>query len=166
MRSNGDKRTGNTLVDQTRTRRAKGWTGRVVIGAVALATLAGVIHTASAASDDPPSTYAGTELTVQQAAQVAYNAGFHNENSLLAVVAIGIAESGLVTGTRNWHPEYGYRPASDNIGVQGPPAVWNGNQQMQADRGAWQISSHWWPQYTDAQTDDPASAEHPSPGRS
>jgi 3D (Asp-Asp-Asp) domain-containing protein len=29
---------------------------------------------------------------------------------------------------------------------------------MQSDRGAWQISSRWWPQYTDAQTDNPATA--------
>ena len=158
MRSSGDKRTGKSLVELTSTRRAKGWTGRVVTGAVALATLAGVVHTASASSSKPPSTYAGTHLTVQQAAQDAYAAGFHSENALMTVVAIGIAESGLVTQTRNWHPEYGYRPASDQIDVQGPPAVWNGNQQMESDRGAWQISSHWWPQYTDAQTDDPVTA--------
>ena len=160
MRSNGDKRTGKSLAElTTSTRRAKSWTARVVTGAVALATLAGVIHTASAASTaDPASTYAGTHLTVQQAAQFAYTAGFHSENSLLAVVAIGIAESGLVSQTRNWHPEYGYRPAADDITVQGPTSVWNGNQQMQSDRGAWQISSHWWPQYTDAQTDNPATA--------
>ena len=38
------------------------------------------------------------------------SAGFHTEKQLVTVAAIGIAESGLVTGTRNWHPEFGYRP--------------------------------------------------------
>ena len=86
---------------------------------IALATVAGVMQLASAASD-PPSTYSGTRLTAKQAAQYAYNAGFRTENQILAVVSIGIVESGLVTQARNWHPEFGYRPASDAIGVQGP----------------------------------------------
>jgi len=124
---------------------------------IALGTVAGVIQLASAASD-PPSTYSGSRLTAQQAAQYAYNAGFRTENQILAVVSIGIVESGLVTQARNWHPEFGYRPASDAIGVQGPAGVWNGSRQMHSDRGAWQISSRWWPQYTDAQTDNPATA--------
>jgi hypothetical protein len=29
---------------------------------------------------------------------------------------------------------------------------------MNSDRGIWQISSHFWPQYTDAQTDSPRAA--------
>ncbi len=115
------------------------------------------MQSASAASD-PPSTYAGKHLTARQAMEFAYKAGFHTQKQLVTVTAIGLAESGLVTGTRNWHPEFGYRPASDAIGVQGPAAAWNGNRQMHSDRGAWQISSHFWPQYTDAQTDNPATA--------
>jgi hypothetical protein len=155
MRSSGDKRTApNHAAPRARTRKQ---TGRLVIAALVVAVLGAVMHGASAASD-PPSTYAGAHLTPRQAMQYAYSAGFHSENQLVTVTAIGIAESGLVTGTRNWHPEFGYRPASDVIGVQGPASVWNGNRQMHSDRGVWQISSHFWPQYSDAQTDDPAKA--------
>jgi hypothetical protein len=116
----------------------------------------GVVVGAGASTADPPSTFAGTHLTVTDAMRAAYDAGFHTESQLLAVVAIGIAESSLWSAARNWHPEYGYRPASDVIGVQGPASAWNPrhSQQLQSDRGAWQISSHWWPQYADAQTDD------------
>ena len=156
MRSNGDKRTAQTL-DVPNARGVQKLTGRLVIAALVLAVLGAVMHTASAAPD-PRSTYAGTRLTVRQAMRAAYRAGFHTEKQLVTVTAIGIAESGLVTGTRNWHHEFGYRPASAAIGVHGPASVWNGNRQMHADRGAWQISSHYWPQYTDAQTDNPATA--------
>ncbi len=156
MRSNGDKRTSTTIAEP-RPRHARKVTGSLAIGTLVLAMLGAVVHTASAASD-PPSTYAGTHLTPRQAMEYEYAAGFHTQQQLVTVTAIGMAESGLVTGTRNWHPEFGYRPASDVIGVQGPASVWNGNRQMHSDRGVWQISSHFWPQYTDAQTDDPASA--------
>jgi hypothetical protein len=132
-------------------------TGRLAIATLVLAVLGAVMHTASAASD-PRSTYAGTRLTAKQAMQYAYKAGFHTQKQLVTVTAIGIAESGLVTKTRNWHPEFGYRPASNVIGVRGPGSVWNGNRQMHSDRGVWQISSHFWSKYSDAQTDNPASA--------
>ena len=133
---------------------------RVVLLLLVVAFVLGAIHVALAASSDPPSTYVGTRLTIAQAIQAAYAAGFHNADQLVTVVGIGEAESSLTTGTRNWHPEYGFRPASDAIGVAGPADVWNANhtQQMQSDRGVWQISSRWWPQYTDAQTDNPAQA--------
>jgi Lysozyme like domain len=100
------------------------------------------------------------QLTIPQAMQIAYDAGFRTEAQLTAMVGIGIAESSLVTNARKWHPEYGYRPATDVIGVQGPKSAWNANhtQQLNSDRGVWQISSHFWPQYRDAQTDDPAQA--------
>jgi hypothetical protein len=156
MRSSGDKRTAQTL-DVPNARGVRRLTGRIVIGALVLAVLGALVHTASAAPD-PPSTYAGTRLTVRQAMRAAYRAGFRTERQLVTVTAIGIAESGLVTRTRNWHPEFGYRSASAAIGVQGPGSVWSSNRQMHADRGVWQISSHWWPQYTDAQTDNPATA--------
>ena len=131
-----------------------------VIAIVICANVAGFVPGAGAASNDPPSTYAGVRLTVQQAAHAAYNAGFHSEGPLLAVIAIGIAESGLVTKARNWHPELGYRPRSARIGVKGPASAWNRahTQQMNSDRGAWQISSHAWSRYSDAQTDTPATA--------
>jgi len=108
----------------------------------------------------PPSTYTGPVLTVDQALQYAYDAGFRTVSDLQAVVGIGQAESSLVTRTRRWHPEYGCRPTSDAIGVVGPASVWNTahTQQMQSDRGVWQISTHFWPQFTDAQTDNPESA--------
>jgi hypothetical protein len=66
----------------------------------------------------------------------------------------------LITQNRNWHPEHGYRPASAVIGVQGPASVWNAShtQQLNSDRGLWQISSRWWPNISDAQADNPASA--------
>jgi len=76
------------------------------------------------------------------------------------MVAIGISESSLVINARKWHPEYGYRPATDRIEVEGPKSAWNADhtRQLNSDRGIWQISSHFWPSYTDAQTDDPAQA--------
>jgi len=158
MRLDGERRRGYTFVDRATAKKARRRRrGVLLLVTIALGTVAGVIQLASAASD-PPSTYSGSRLTAQQAAQYAYNAGFRTENQILAVVSIGIVESGLVTQARNWHPEFGYRPASDAIGVQGPAGVWNGSRQMHADRGAWQISSRWWPQYTDAQTDNPATA--------
>ena len=115
---------------------------------------------ADCGGSQPPSTYAGATLTVDQALQYAYEAGFRTVTELQAVVGIGEAESSLTTQARRWHPEYGCRPASDVIGVQGPASVWNSNHtlQMHSDRGTWQISSHFWPQYSDAQTDDPAQA--------
>jgi len=133
---------------------------RLGVAVVIVVSLTGVARVASAAIPDPPSTYAGSHLTVQQATHHAYNAGFHTEKSLLAVVAIAIAESGLVTKARNWHPEFGYRPAAAKIGVQGPAAAWNRahTRQLNSDRGMWQISSHSWPQYKDAQTDSPTTA--------
>jgi hypothetical protein len=108
----------------------------------------------------PASTYQGPTLTVNQTLKYAYDAGFRSVNQLQLIVGIGKAESSLVTQTRNWHPEYGCRPASNVIGTQGPASAWNGShtQQINSDRGVWQISSHFWPQYTDAQTDDPAQA--------
>jgi hypothetical protein len=148
MRTNAD--------EFTATRR---WM-RLATAVVIVASLAGVAHGASAATADPPSTYAGSHLTVQQATHHAYNAGFHTEKSLLAVVAIAIAESRLVTKARNWHTDLGYRPANAKIGVQGPPSAWNRahTRQLNSDRGMWQISSHSWPQYKDVQTDSPATA--------
>jgi len=99
-------------------------------------------------------------LTIPQTLQIAYDAGFHTEDQLAAVVAIGISESSLVIKARRWHPEYGVRPVSAALGVPGPTEAWDAEhtQQVNSDRGVWQISSHWWPQYTDAQTDDPAQA--------
>jgi Lysozyme like domain len=99
-------------------------------------------------------------LTVEQATHVAYNAGFRSEQQLVAIVSIAIAESSLVTNQRHWHPEYGYRLATDVIGVAGPSSVWDAShtRQLHSDRGLFQISSRWWPEFTDRQCDDPDQA--------
>jgi hypothetical protein len=108
----------------------------------------------------PRSTYAGETLTVEQVLEAAYSAGFRTVAHLRAVVGIARAESSLTTKTRRWHPDFGCRPASDVIGVPGPDSAWNAShtRQMHSDRGLWQISSHFWPEYADAQADNPRSA--------
>lgn len=89
------------------------------------------------------------------AMDAAFNAGFRSEGQLLAATSIAIAESSLRPNARNWHPEYGFRPKSDVLGVAGGPDVLSTDgRQLHSDRGTWQISSHAWPQYTDAQCDD------------
>jgi hypothetical protein len=99
-------------------------------------------------------------LTIDETARVAYDAGFRTEQQLVAIVSIAIAESSLVPNQRHWHPEYGYRPQTDVIGVEGPPWAWNATHtlQLHSDRGIFQISSRSWPQYTDALCDNPAEA--------
>jgi len=99
-------------------------------------------------------------LTIPQTLQVAYDAGFHTEPQLTAVVSIGIAESSLIVEARKWHPEHGFRRTTDVIGVRGPASVWNAThtRQLHSDRGIWQISSRSWPNYRDARVDDPAQA--------
>jgi len=111
-------------------------------------------------ASQPPSTYEGATIGVAQVLEAAYRGGFRTVAQLRAVVGIARAESGLTTKTRRWHPEFGCRAESDAIGVQGPDDVWNAGhtRQMSSDRGLWQISSHFWPQYTDAQTDNPDRA--------
>lgn len=109
---------------------------------------------------DSPSTYSGTRLTYAQAARYGYEAGFTSENDLVIMVSIGIAESSLDVTARNWHNEYGCRPATDEIGVEGPASVWDSTRarQLHSDRGVWQISSHWWPEFEDEVADDPSTA--------
>ena len=111
-------------------------------------------------SSPAPNPGPARQLTVEQAIGIAYNAGFRSEAKLVAIVAIGVAESSLRTKARNWHPEYGLRAASHRIGMTGPASAWNAShtRQQHSDRGLFQISSRWWPQYSDAQTDDPATA--------
>ena len=104
---------------------------------------------------DPPSTLAGQKIRISQVMQAAYAAGFRNEDHLLAATAIAVSESGLWSAARNWHPEKGYRSATDHITVKGPPIVWSGGRQMHSDRGLWQIASFWYPQYSDAVADNP-----------
>lgn len=120
-------------------------------------------------TSDTPSTYAGTRYSgtrysgtsgMTTVIQVEWDAGFHARADLVAATEIGIAESSLTSAARNWHPDFGCRPSSDYIGVQGPDSVWDSNhaRQLNSDRGIWQISSHWWPQYDDHVTDDIAQA--------
>lgn len=82
----------------------------------------------------PPSSYS---VGIDVVMEAAYNAGFHSENLLVAVTAIAIEESTLNPMARHYHLEYG---------------------PDQYDRGLWQISTHWFPRYTDAQCDDPSTA--------
>lgn len=133
------------------------------ICAIALALLIAVVTGACSAigrvdpggGGKPPA-----KLTVAGVLPYAYAAGFRTETQLATAASIAIAESSLNTHARKWHPEYGYRPRSALIGVQGPASVWNSThtQQLHSDRGLWQISSRAWPNYSDAQTDDPTRA--------
>jgi hypothetical protein len=108
---------------------------------------------------DPDSTYAGYRIAIGLVARAAYNAGFRSEDTLLTAVAVAISESGLWTAARNWKPEYGFRQASDEIGVRGPSEVWSRDgRQMHSDRGLWQLSSYRWPEFTDSVSDDPVAA--------
>ena len=107
---------------------------------------------------DPPSTLAGKKISILQVMQAAYAAGLQSEDQLVSATAIAISESGLWSAARNWHPERGYRPATDLIAVNGPPTVWSNGRQMHSDRGLWQITSYWYPQYSDAVADNPQMA--------
>lgn len=107
---------------------------------------------------DPPSTLSGKKLSILHVMQVAYAAGFQSEEQLVAATAIAIGESGLWSAARNWHPDRGYRPATDLITVKGPSIAWSNGRQMHSDRGIWQIASFWYPQYSDAVADSPQMA--------
>jgi hypothetical protein len=108
---------------------------------------------------DPDSTYAGNRIAIGLVVRAAYDAGFRSEDTLLTAVAVAIGESGLWTAARNWKPEYGFRPASDEIGVRGPSSVWSEDgRQIHSDRGLWQLSSYWWPDFTDSVSDNPVAA--------
>lgn len=122
--------------------------------------LLGLVLVIAACDKSGGVTPADRQLTIGEAAKYAYDAGFRTEAQLVDVVAIAVSESSLRTLARKWHPEYGYRPTYDEIGVEGPSSAWNAahTQQVHSDRGLWQISSRAWPQYADIQTDDPAEA--------
>jgi TPR repeat protein len=109
---------------------------------------------------DPPSTYTGTRLRIGSIVSLAYAAGFKSEEQLLTAVAVAISESGLWTSARNWQPHRGYRRASAKVTVVGPETAWSkdGKRQLHSDRGLWQVASFWWPQYSDADMDDPAKS--------
>lgn len=102
--------------------------------------------------------YPSHQATYNEVLTAAQNAGFVTEAQLLATLAIAVSESSLWTADRNFHKEYGLRPASDVIGVKGSSDMWVGDRQYNSDRGLWQISSYWWPQFTDLQCDTPAKA--------
>lgn len=126
---------------------------------VARAPSEGTAGTTSTGLYDPPSTYAGKQVTLEYAMNILYGAGFRTEDQLLGGLGVAIGESDLWTQARNWQPQWGWRPASDVIGVRGPNAAWSKDKrQMHSDRGMFQISSYWWPKITDAEADDPALA--------
>jgi hypothetical protein len=102
----------------------------------------------------------GSKLTIAEVIEIAHAAGFKNEQQLVAITSIAIAESSLVVRQRNWHREYGFRPANTALGVTGPASAWDAprKRQLHSDRGLWQVSSRWWTQYNDAQCDNPSNA--------
>lgn len=114
--------------------------------------------TGTAALSDPPSTLSGERLTLKRVMSITFAAGFRTEEQLLPALATAISESALWTAARNWHPERGFRPASDTIATLGPPEVWRDGRQMHSDRGLWQIASWAWGHYPDSVTDDPVAA--------
>lgn len=94
--------------------------------------------------------------TISDVLDAAYAAGFTTEDQLLAVLGIGIAESSLDDVARNFHHEFGFRPSSDVIDVDGGDGEWNmptRDQQYHSDRGLWQISSFFHPEYDDPTCD-------------
>jgi len=108
---------------------------------------------------DPPSTYTGQRTTIADIMKTAFDAGFQSEPKLLSAVAVAISESGLWTAARNWQPDRGYRPRRDKIDVEGPRSAWSDDKrQLHSDRGLWQISSFWYPNYSDIEMDDPPTA--------
>ena len=114
---------------------------------------------ATPASANPNLTWDGPRQSIDTVMDAAYQAGFRSEEQLLTVTSIAVRESSLYQRTRHWQPQFGYRPSGSQLAVQGPGWVysWEGTQ-LHADRGLWQISSHWWPQYSDAAVDDPYQA--------
>lgn len=119
-----------------------------------------VLTAQSAPSVSIPSTYAGDLISIPLTIDLAYRAGFRSEDALTAAVGLAIAESGLWTAARHWKPSEGFRPASDTIGVAGPPEAWStdNKRQVHSDRGLWQLSSRWWGQFSDRAADSPADA--------
>lgn len=114
---------------------------------------------AQPASAHGPMTYEGRKLSVPEVIGHVYDAGFTSEEQLVTVTSIAIAESSLYTQLRHFHPELGYRPAGDQLAVQGPDWARDGSwAQAHADRGIFQINTRWWGHFSDAEADDPASA--------
>lgn len=130
------------------------------------AAAAGTVQNSLVAKPAPPhvlrlprrilSLLAGPKISLRQVMQHLYDAGFTDEEPLLAGTAVAIAESGLYSAARNWHPEKGYRAASDVITVKGPKEVWRDGCQLHSDRGIWQIASFWHAYFPDIEADNPA----------
>jgi len=89
---------------------------RVVIAA----NIAVVTHTAVPAGDRRRPTRPRAHRGAVPRGRV--RGGFTPKDPLLAVISIGIAESGLVSKARNWHTEFGYRSAAAEDRVKGPAA--------------------------------------------
>lgn len=132
---------------------------KTVAASTVAAAMTMTIAVAQPASAHGPMTYEGQKLSVPEVIEHAYNAGFQSEQQLVTVTSIAIAESSLYSKLRNFHTELGFRPVSDQLAVHGPDWARNGEwAQAHADRGIFQINTRWWGQYSDAQTDDPATA--------
>lgn len=83
-----------------------------------------------------------SQLSVLEVAAIANAAGFACSETLLSAVAIAVAESALYPDAVLPRPDLGIRP--------------DGSEHM--DRGLWQISSYFWPEFSDAQVFDPRGA--------
>ena len=120
----------------------------------------------AADSTRPASSYSGTRLTLTQVLNHLYNAGFRTALDLQVGAAIGRAESSWDIGARRWHPTFGFRTdslSSMHLLITPPAgAKWTDSagvtHLMRSDRGLWQISDHFYPQYTAEQCDNPAVA--------
>jgi hypothetical protein len=87
------------------------------------------------------------QLSIPDVMALASAAGFEctgraRNQELLNAVAIAVSESSLRPDAAKLRPELGRRP--------------DGTVHM--DRGLWQISSYWWPQYSDEETFNPVAA--------
>jgi hypothetical protein len=85
---------------------------------------------------------AAAQLTVREVMAVAHAAGFACGEPLMLAVAVAVAESSLNPHAKNMHPEYGMQEGGN----------------LHIDRGLWQISTYWWPAYSDDKAFDPAGA--------
>jgi hypothetical protein len=93
------------------------------------------------AADEAPRVPSG-QLALSTVIAISHAAGFACSEPLLTAVAIAVAESSLHPDIGNPHPEYGARSRGS----------------AHEDRGLWQISSYWWPEFSDSEATNPVRA--------
>jgi hypothetical protein len=82
------------------------------------------------------------QLSVLEVTAIAHAAGFECGEPLQLAVAVAVSESSLNPYAKNMHPEYGMQEGGN----------------LHIDRGLWQISTYWWPAYSDDKAFSPAGA--------